>query len=298
MPQIFRPYADSAARATLVTLLLGPFAIAGLASWTMRSNYITTSLIRQSRSTSCRSVTPITSAFWPRLPLLPRRGRKVDGRRHSSDRHLHDVLLAARARGLPDESGPGERASASHPRRGACSESHSCCADVCRLSVAAPLLRPCRREGRTLGCAATAMRHQLSFRSHAGGISSIFNHAGASSLAICRSTNHGLPAAASDHSVDRMGTNLRAHQEILTRCRSDDLLRRRRVMGRCGNSVLRLSAPAQARHRRSQPPALQPRPQRRLSRRQALIWRTARLCGRSRDQAPPPARFHPRARSP
>lgn len=31
MPQIFRPYADSAARATLVTLLLGPFAIAGLA---------------------------------------------------------------------------------------------------------------------------------------------------------------------------------------------------------------------------------------------------------------------------
>jgi len=41
MPQIFRPYADSAARATLVTLLLGPFAIAGLASWTMRSNYIT-----------------------------------------------------------------------------------------------------------------------------------------------------------------------------------------------------------------------------------------------------------------
>ena len=51
MPQIFRPYADSAARATLVTLLLGPFAIAGLASWTMRSNYITTSLIRQSRST-------------------------------------------------------------------------------------------------------------------------------------------------------------------------------------------------------------------------------------------------------
>ena len=82
MPQIFRPYADSAARATLVTLLLGPFAIAGLASWTMRSNYITTSLIRQSRSTSCRSVTPITSAVWPRLPLLPRRGRKVDGRRH------------------------------------------------------------------------------------------------------------------------------------------------------------------------------------------------------------------------
>ena len=62
MPQIFRPYADSAARATLVTLLLGPFAIAGLASWTMRSNYITTSLIRQSRSTGCRSVTPITSA--------------------------------------------------------------------------------------------------------------------------------------------------------------------------------------------------------------------------------------------
>jgi hypothetical protein len=85
MPQIFRPYADSVARATLVTLLLGPFAIAGLASWTMRSNYITTSLIRQSRSTGCRSVTPITSAVWPRLPLLPRRGRKVDGRRHSSD---------------------------------------------------------------------------------------------------------------------------------------------------------------------------------------------------------------------
>jgi hypothetical protein len=138
MPQIFRPYADSAARATLVTLLLGPFAIAGLASWTMRSNYITTSLIRQSRSTSCRSVTPITSAFWPRLPLLPRRGRKVDGRRHSSDRHLHDVLLAARARGLPDESGPGERASASHRRRGACSGSHSCCADVCRLSARRP----------------------------------------------------------------------------------------------------------------------------------------------------------------
>ena len=105
MPQIFRPYADSAARATLVTLLLGPFAIAGLASWTMRSNYITTSLIRQSRSTGCRSVTPITSAVWPRLPLLPRRGRKVDGRRHSSDPHLHDVLLAARARGLPDELG-------------------------------------------------------------------------------------------------------------------------------------------------------------------------------------------------
>ena len=42
-------------------------------------------------------------------------------------------------------------------------------------------------------------------------------------------------------------------------------------LGRCGNSVLRLSAPAQARHRRSQPPALQPRPQRRLSHRQALI---------------------------
>ena len=28
MAQIFRPYADSVARATLVTLLLGPFAIA------------------------------------------------------------------------------------------------------------------------------------------------------------------------------------------------------------------------------------------------------------------------------
>ena len=51
MPQIFRPYADGVARATLVTLLLGPFAIVGLASWTMRSNYITTSLIRQSRQT-------------------------------------------------------------------------------------------------------------------------------------------------------------------------------------------------------------------------------------------------------
>jgi hypothetical protein len=53
----------------------------------------------------------------------------------SSDPHLHDVPLAARARGLPDESGPGERASAPHRRRGACSESHSCCADVCRLSA-------------------------------------------------------------------------------------------------------------------------------------------------------------------
>ena len=67
MPQIFRPYADGVAPATLVTLLLGPFAIVGLASWTMRSNYITTSLsdnhVRQSCSTSqCRSVTRITSA--------------------------------------------------------------------------------------------------------------------------------------------------------------------------------------------------------------------------------------------
>jgi hypothetical protein len=51
MPQIFRPYADGVARATLVTLLLGPFAIVGLAYWTMRANYITTSLIRQSRQT-------------------------------------------------------------------------------------------------------------------------------------------------------------------------------------------------------------------------------------------------------
>jgi hypothetical protein len=51
MPQTFRPYADGVAPATLVTLLLGPFAIVGLASWTMRSNYITTSLIRQSCQT-------------------------------------------------------------------------------------------------------------------------------------------------------------------------------------------------------------------------------------------------------
>jgi hypothetical protein len=41
MPQIFRPYADSVARATLVTLLIGPFAAIGIAYWTMRSNYIT-----------------------------------------------------------------------------------------------------------------------------------------------------------------------------------------------------------------------------------------------------------------
>jgi len=41
MPQIFRPYADSVARATLVTLLIGPFAATGIAYWTMRSNYIT-----------------------------------------------------------------------------------------------------------------------------------------------------------------------------------------------------------------------------------------------------------------
>jgi len=33
LPQIFRPHADSVARATLVTLLLGPFAIVGLAYW-------------------------------------------------------------------------------------------------------------------------------------------------------------------------------------------------------------------------------------------------------------------------
>jgi len=31
VPHFFRPYADSVARATLVTLLLGPFAIIGLA---------------------------------------------------------------------------------------------------------------------------------------------------------------------------------------------------------------------------------------------------------------------------
>ena len=41
MPQIFRPYADSVARATLVTLLIGPFAAIGIAYWTTRSNYIT-----------------------------------------------------------------------------------------------------------------------------------------------------------------------------------------------------------------------------------------------------------------
>jgi len=41
MPQIFRHYADSVARATLVTLLIGPFAAIGIAYWTMRSNYIT-----------------------------------------------------------------------------------------------------------------------------------------------------------------------------------------------------------------------------------------------------------------
>ena len=31
MPQIFRPYADSVARMTLVTLLTGPFAAIGIA---------------------------------------------------------------------------------------------------------------------------------------------------------------------------------------------------------------------------------------------------------------------------
>ena len=65
MPQIFRPYADSVARATLVTLLLGPFAIAAclLDHAIQLHHYITTSLIRPSRSTSqCRSVTPITAA--------------------------------------------------------------------------------------------------------------------------------------------------------------------------------------------------------------------------------------------
>jgi hypothetical protein len=38
MPQIFRPYADSVARATSVTLLIGPFAAIGIAYWTVRSS--------------------------------------------------------------------------------------------------------------------------------------------------------------------------------------------------------------------------------------------------------------------
>jgi hypothetical protein len=49
MPQIFRPYADSVARATLVTLLIGPFAAIGIAYWTMRSNYITDQTITLSQ---------------------------------------------------------------------------------------------------------------------------------------------------------------------------------------------------------------------------------------------------------
>ena len=106
---------------------------------TMRSNYITTSLIRQSRQTiMLDQPVPFSHAHHvgglASTAVTATPGYKVDDRRRSSDPHLHDVS-AARARGLPDRSGPGERASASHRRRGACPGSHSCCADVCRLSA-------------------------------------------------------------------------------------------------------------------------------------------------------------------
>jgi Cytochrome c7 and related cytochrome c len=41
LPQIFRPYADSVARAVLVTILVGPLVLIAVAYWVMRSSYIT-----------------------------------------------------------------------------------------------------------------------------------------------------------------------------------------------------------------------------------------------------------------
>jgi hypothetical protein len=41
MAQIFRPYADTVARAVLVAILVVPFLAIGIAYWTMRSEYIT-----------------------------------------------------------------------------------------------------------------------------------------------------------------------------------------------------------------------------------------------------------------
>ena len=40
MQQIFRPYADTVACATLVTLLVGPFVAVGFAYWTMRPSHL------------------------------------------------------------------------------------------------------------------------------------------------------------------------------------------------------------------------------------------------------------------
>ena len=41
MPQIFRPYADTVARATLLAIVVMPLLGTGVAYWVMRSEYIT-----------------------------------------------------------------------------------------------------------------------------------------------------------------------------------------------------------------------------------------------------------------
>jgi hypothetical protein len=117
MPQIFRPYADSVARATLVTLLLGPFAIVGLA------------LDRAIKLTSLNQTITLDQPV-PFSHAHHVGGLGLDCRychagvekstvagippTHTCMTCPSQLVLA----GLPDGARPGERASASHRRRG------------------------------------------------------------------------------------------------------------------------------------------------------------------------------------
>ena len=60
MPQIFRPYADTVARAILLALVVMPFAGVVFAYCIAGSEYVTDQTIRSINQ--CRSATSITSA--------------------------------------------------------------------------------------------------------------------------------------------------------------------------------------------------------------------------------------------
>jgi hypothetical protein len=77
MPQIFRPNADCVARATLATLLIGPFIAIGFDYWTMRPSHLiwkNGSRRDQRRPARCNFTRSVRSISFVVLTPRPRDG--------------------------------------------------------------------------------------------------------------------------------------------------------------------------------------------------------------------------------